>query len=128
MKINEIITQNGIPKTDYAWDEARCGFATIVDGEEVGFFKAKSKFDRSAANDAAKKLALKYKVDAINADNAKREYEYQYVKPLSALEQEWAEMTIRFMTLNEKELARWQRLAEVVRKSLLNGTHPAVKK
>lgn len=128
MKINEVIAQNGIPKTDYAWDEARCGFATLVDGEEVEFFKAKSKFDRSAANDAAKKLAQKYKVDAINADNKKREHEYQYVKPLSALEQEWAEMTNRFMSLNDKELARWQRLGEVVRKSLIDGTHPAVKK
>lgn len=128
MRLDEIaVTRTGEEKYDFHWDNDRVGFATTVDGEEIGFFPAKSKFDRSAAQDAAKKLMYKTRGDARLADQQRREHEYQYNKPLSELEIEWVGMMKRFMSLNEKELARWQSLNQVVRRSLHDGTHPALK-
>ena len=52
MKISEIVSKVDSPKFDFVWDNDRVGFATTVDGQEVEFFPAKSKFDRSGAQEA----------------------------------------------------------------------------
>ena len=128
MRLDEIaVTRTGEEKYDFHWDNDRVGFATTVDGEEIGFFPAKSKFDRSAAQDAAKKLMLTTRGNARLAAQQEREREYQYNKPLSNLELEWVSLMKRFMSLNDKELARWQNLNQVVRRSLHDGSHPAMK-
>lgn len=128
MKINEItVTRNGDEKYDFHWDDDRVGFATTVDGEEIGFFLAKSKFDRAAAQEAARKLMVKTRGEARLADQQRIEYEFQYNRPLSELELEWVGMMKRFMTLNDKELARWESLNQIVRKSLHDGSHPIMK-
>ena len=128
MRLDEIaVTRTGEEKYDFHWDNDRVGFATTVDGEEIGFFPAKSKFDRSAAQDAAKKLMYKTRGDARLADQKRREHEYQYNKPLSTLEVEWVALMKRFMSLNDKELDRWKKLNQVVRRSLHDGSHPAMK-
>lgn len=128
MRLHEIeVTRTGDEKYDFYWDNDRVGFATTVDGEEIGFSPAKSKFDRSAAQDSAKKLMLKTRGNARLAAQQEREREYQYNKPLSNLELEWVSLMKRFMSLNDKELARWQNLNQVVRRSLHDGSHPAMK-
>lgn len=127
MKIDEIVNRIGMPKFDFAWDNERVGFITTRDGEEIQFFPAKSKFDRSGAQDQAKRLALRMRNELIAADNRKREHEYQFERPLSKLEQEWAEMTNRFMSLSPQEVERWNQLMPAIRRSLQDGTHPAVK-
>lgn len=113
---------------DFRWDQKREGFVTLENGKEKGFFKAKSFFDRSEAQEEAKKLMIKLRSDHVTKVRAADEYEYQYNKPLSKLEQEWAEMTNRFMSLTDKELARWEQLwkSGVIRKSLMDDSHPAI--
>lgn len=128
MKVFEIMTPASLDKDyTFAWDNDRVGFATIANGKEVGFFPAKSKFDRSGAQEQARKLAVKLRNEVLQADRERREHEYQYVKPLSQLEQEWAALHKRFMSLNDKELERWKQLGQVVRRSLHDETHPIFK-
>ena len=39
MRLDEIaVTRTGEEKYDFHWDNDRVGFATTVDGEEIGFF------------------------------------------------------------------------------------------
>ena len=114
---------------DFHWDEGRFGYYVVANGEERGFFKAKSMFDRSEAQDAAKKLMFKIRSDDVVARQKADQYQYQYVKPLSDIEKEWVELEKRYMSLNDEELARWLRLGKsgVVRKSMIDKTHPALK-
>jgi len=129
MKINEItIKKDGQKKYDFHWDESRGGFAVTIDDEEQAFFKAKDpKWDRSGAQELAKKAMNRLRGDAIVKQQKEEEHKYQYDKPLSSLELEWAGMMKRFMTLNDKELVRWKNLNSVVRKSLHDGSHPFMK-
>jgi hypothetical protein len=117
---------------DFHWQEEPMGFYVTVNDKPVanGFFAAKDMFNRSDAQEQARKLALTLASDAIIARRKVDDYNFQYKKPLSKLEQEWAEMQNRFMSLSDEELARWERLwkSGTIRKSLQDGTHPAVKK
>ena len=116
---------------DYQWDEDRFGYFVTTNGKEVpnGFFKAKSMFDRSDAQNQAQQMTFNLRSEATMAKQAKDKHFFQYEKPLSDLEKEWVELNNRFMKLNKQELDRWTSLGKaVVRRSLINGSHPAAKK
>lgn len=101
-------------------------FVATADGKEIGRFEGKSRFDSGEAQEAARKCIVQHRSAAINAEDEVREHYYQYEKPLTDLEQRWVEMDNRYMELNDEELKKWLRYAEAIRKSLLNGTHPAL--
>ena len=115
---------------DWEWDEKKMGFHTTVNGVSKKFFKAKGFFDRSEAQEAAKTHMMHLYGDSMAAKRAADEHHFQFEKPLSQLEKEWVELEKRFMKLNDKELDRWKSLAHsgIIRKSLINGKHPEVKK
>lgn len=100
-------------------------FVATANGEEIGRFEGKNRFDSGEANEAAKKCIIQHRTAAINAEDKIREHEYQYNKPLTDVEKVWVELDNRFLELNDAELAKWQRYAESIRKSLRDGTHPA---
>jgi hypothetical protein len=100
-------------------------FVARADGEEIGRFEGKNRFDSGAASEAAKKCIVQHRAAAINAEDAENEYKYQYEKPLTDLEQAWVEMQNRFMSLSDEELTKWERYLPLVRKSLRDGSHPA---
>ena len=117
---------------DYHWDEEKCGFFVTVDGVLGEFFPAKSKWDRGAANDAAKKMANRLRSEEILKLRKKQEAEYQ-LKPLSQLEAEWIGLhkkliaaANKLVEMTEKELQRYKQITEVVRHTVLDGTHPAM--
>jgi hypothetical protein len=114
---------------DFHWDEKRFGYYVTVGGKEVEFFKAKGPFDRSGAQEQAERLIVKLYSEDHTAKRKADEYKYQYEKPLSNLEKEWVELQKRFMKLNDKELKRWEQLHQsgIIRKSLLDDSHPALK-
>jgi len=129
MKINEVVIKRNTDN-DYAftWDNDRGGFAVTVDGEEQAFYKAKDpKWDRSGAQELARKHMIKLRAEATMKRQQAEKHEYEYNRPLSALELQWVEMTNRFMSLDDKELHRWKQLDQIIRDSLRDGTHPAVK-
>ena len=110
------------------WDDARGGFAVTKNNVEQIFFKAKdAKWDRGSAQELAKAAMVKLRSEAIAKQQKIESDKYEYERPLSNLEQEWTDMTNRFMSLNNKELARWTNLLQVIRNSLRDGTHPAIK-
>ena len=128
MRINEVISRATDPTYDFAWNNDRGGFAVTIDGEEQAFYKAKDpKWDRSGAQELARKHAIRLRSDAIVKKQRSEKHEYEYNRPLSVLEQEWANMTNRFTTLTDKELHRWKQLDSIIRDSLRDGTHPAIK-
>lgn len=117
-------------KYDYEWDNDNLGYHVTKNGERVkdGFHKAKSTFDRSAADESAKKHAQKLKVAEIKAEKEQRFNDVQMNKPLSEIEKRWVELHKRVKTLNHDELKKYVDYGQVVRKSLRDGSHPAVKK
>jgi hypothetical protein len=100
-------------------------FVATADGEEIGRFEGKSRFDSGEASEAARKCTVQHRAAAINAEDKIREHEYQYNKPLTDIEKAWVEMDNRFMELNDAELNKWQRYSQSIRKSLIDGSHPA---
>ena len=100
-------------------------FVARADGEEIGRFEGKSRFDSGEASEAARKCTVQHRAAAINAEDKIREHEYQYNKPLSDVEKVWVELDNRFWTLTDDELAKWTRYSEAIRKSLSDGSHPA---
>jgi hypothetical protein len=133
MKIKELLEsksaiRDGNEEWDFLWDEDRLGFYVTHNGKELEFFKANGYFDRSGAQDSAQKLMFKLRGAAAMARKAREHHEYQYNKPLSDLEKEWVALDNRFMQLNvDTELKRWEQLADsgIIRKSLIDGSHPA---
>ena len=118
---------------DYRWDEEKCGFFVTVDGNDTEFFQATSKFDRGAANDAAKKRSARLRSEEILNLRNQREKEYQLNKPLSVLEIEWIGLQKKLIKaaskqgeMTDAELQRYKQITEVVRKSILEGWHPAL--
>ena len=85
-------------------------------------------FDRSGAQDEARKLIVKLVSDIYIAKRDADEYKYQYEKPLSDLELEWIQSSKWFMSmmLNELGEKRWESLSisSSVRKSVSHDTHP----
>jgi hypothetical protein len=88
----------------------------------------------SIALDAAKKqLNAAYFAEQKEA-NDKREHQNQYEKPLSALEQEWVELDKQLVKaarsgkyeMSDRDLDRYNKLSGIIRKSLLNDTHPSM--
>jgi len=132
MKLREIAVKRNLDGVvyDFHWDEKRGGFYVTIGGKEVEFFKANGKFDRSGAQDKAEKLIIKLYNDAYTAKRKAENHKYEYERPLKDLEKEWIELQKRFMSLNDKELKRWETLwkSGVIRQSILDGTHPEVKK
>ena len=106
-------------------------FVVTANGEEIGRFQGKSQFDSGAAQDAAKKCIAQHRAAAINAEDKIKYDEIQFNKPLSPLELEWIGLEKKFRTdyksLSDKEVNRWEQLHQILRKSLIDGTHPAVK-
>lgn len=97
MKFTELISESTFMKRrvgddsveyDFHWDQDKLGFIATRNGTEVGFFKAKSLFDRSGAQDQAKALliAIMKKDHQVEADRKAGEYEQ---KPLSDIEKKW---------------------------------------
>jgi len=113
---------------DFHWDGDREGYVATLNGEELGFHKAVSTWDRSDAQKAAKNQLVKHRMDK----HSKQAQDWQMNAPLTNLEKEWIALdkkliaTVRNKTedFSDKELARYNGLAEVVRKSIINGTHP----
>ena len=134
MKISEILSKRKLNNVewDYHWDNKREGFCVTVNGKEASFFKAKGIFDRSGAQKEAEQLIVKLHGDAWSADKKAKDDEFQYKKPLTNLEKEWVALAKRVSKMDkmtDKELERYVTLGkEVVRRSLLDGTHPEVKK
>jgi hypothetical protein len=119
---------------DYRWDEDRCGYFVTIDGQDAEFFEAKSKWDRSSANDAAKKRSLKLRNEQIASIRQAEYLDIQLNKPLRPLELEWIELHKKLIAacnkqgeMSESEIFRYKQIAECVRKSILEGWHPAVK-
>ena len=100
-------------------------FVATANGEEIGRFEGKNRFDSGAANEAAKKCIVQHRAAAINAEDKIREHEYQYNKPLTDVEKVWVELDNRFMELSDAEITKWTRYSEAIRKSLRDGSHPA---
>jgi hypothetical protein len=119
---------------DFQWDSKREGFVVTVNSKPVKdlFYKAKGIFDRSGAQEQAQKMMIKLVSDAIQVHDDAKQYEYQYVKPLSDLEKEFVELEKKFYKkqLDQKGIDRWLDLGKsgIIRKSLIDQTHPAVKR
>jgi hypothetical protein len=119
---------------DFHWDQKRMGFYVSINGKPVKdlFYKAKGTFDRSGAQEQAQKMMIKLVSDAVQATDDARHHHNQYVKPLSDLEKEFVDLEKKFYKreLDEKGIQRWLDLGKsgIIRKSLIDQTHPAVKK
>lgn len=119
---------------DFHWDAKREGFFVTINSKPVKdlFYKAKGIFDRSDAQEQAKKMMIKLVSDAIITHDKAKQHEYQYNKPLSDLEKEFADLETKFynLELDDKGVKRWLDLANsgIIRKSLLDKTHPATKR
>ena len=129
----EFITE---AKYDYEWDNDHLGYHVTKDGQRVrdAFYKAKSTFDRGAADAAAKKHAIKLRGADKDADQKQREHDYQHNKPLSQLETEWVGLHKKLVSslknktsLSDQELKRYSDLGKIVRNSLSDGTHKVMK-
>lgn len=131
MKITEFITE-AARHTKYDFHrEPNNWFVATADGKEIGRFQGKSQWDSGAAQDAAKKCIVQHRAAAINAEDKIKHDQYQFEKPLRPLELEWVELEKKFRrdytSMTPAEIKRWEQLHEVLRSSLINGTHPAVK-
>lgn len=132
MKILEALQKT---KWDFAWDNDRGGFYVTKNGEEVpdSFHKAVSYFDRSGAQTNARKQANALRSAEITAEFKEREHHLEFDRPLTNLEQEWVELDKKLVravkkqdTMTDDELARYSKLGDIVRKSLINHEHPAM--
>ena len=61
-------------------------FVARADGEEIGRFEGKSRFDSGEASEAARKCCVQHRAAAINKEDKIREHEYQYNKPLTDID------------------------------------------
>jgi hypothetical protein len=107
-------------------------FVATADGEEIGRFEGKSKWDSGEAQKQAEQCVNKHRGAAIMKQDKENAHRYQMDKPLSQLEKEWLELDKRMIhglqtknLISDKEHARWEQLAPVIRKSLISGEHPA---
>lgn len=117
-------------------DEDRSGHYTVLHkGKEISKhpFKDITK-DAGTAYEAAKKRAITSHAADVSADNKQREHDYQHKKPLTDLEKKWVEMHKKLKNaiktkeyMSDDELKKYTSYGEVVRKSLRDGTHEAVK-
>lgn len=117
-------------------DEDRSGhYAVLHKGKEISkhSFKDITK-DAGAAYEAARKHAIQKHTADVNAENKQSEHDYQHKKPLSDLEKKWVEMHKKLINavktkeyMSDDELKRYISYGEIVRKSLRDGTHEAVK-
>jgi hypothetical protein len=132
--VNESVAQN---KYDYEWDQNHSGYHVTKNGQRVkdAFYKAKSQFDRGEADTSAKKHAQKLKTDEISAERNAREHDVQINKPLSEIEKRWVNLQKKLVMgakkqgpgLNDDELKKYSSYGSIVRKSLRDGSHPALK-
>ena len=119
---------------DYRWDEGKCGFFTTIDGQDAEFFPAKSKWDRSDANNKAKRASIMARSNEVVAKRKAEEDDYQINRPLTDLEKQWVNLHRTLIAaanrrgdMSQDELARYKQLQQVVRQSILHGTHPIMK-
>ena len=131
MRANEFITE---ATYDYRWDEDKCGFFTTIDGVDQEFFPAKSKWDRSEANNKAKKASALARSNEVMAKRKEEDDAYQFDRPLTSLEIQWVELHKKLIAaankrgeMTDQELSRYKQLQQVVRQSILYGTHPIMK-
>jgi len=140
MKATEFLTETAaFEKGPYSvmWHEAENYYTVLKNGEEVGRYPYKSRWEGlAAAYDAAKKEALRLYFADTKAEKDKFDHSYQIDRPLTNLEQEWILLRKKLIKaarkegplLTDKELNRFSSLANsVVRKSILDGTHPIMK-
>jgi ribosomal protein L20 len=121
---------------DYEWDQEKMGYHVTTDGKRTEhFYPAKSQFNRSEADSAAKKHAQSLHVAEVNADRNAREHSYQMDKPLSEVEKRWVDLDRKLVAhvnskganaMTDDELNKYTSYGQAVRKSLLNHTHPAM--
>jgi hypothetical protein len=136
MKASEFIAESArMTKYDFHRIPETNTFVATANGEEIGRFEGKSKFDSGAAQDAAKKCITAHRSEAVKKEQDASEYQYQFVKPLSDTEKKWLQMHKRLYVDNirgdEKDYDLYGRYAEVVRKSISRipkpETHPLAK-
>ena len=123
-----------IKKYDIRWDEDRCGFVSTKNGDEIAFFPAKSRWDRSEAQKQAALHGRQLQANEDRVIDMQREREIQYDKPLSVTELEWIELDkriVRFLKdkdqsakLTNDEFKLYEKLGQFVRRSIIDGTHP----
>lgn len=131
MRIKDFITESA-RSVKYAFHrEPDNWFVATANSGEIGRFQGNSQWDAGDAQDSAKKCIAQHRAAAIDAENIIAYNEYQYNTPLKPLELEWIELERKFRTdynsMTPEEIRRWERLHECLRKSLIDGTHPAVK-
>ena len=129
MKANEFIAESArMTKYDFHRIPETNIFVATANGEEIGRFEGKSKFDSSAAQDAAKKCITAHRGAAVKKEQDANEYQHQFVKPLSDTEKKWMQMHKKLYIDNirgdEKDYDLYGRYAEVVRKSISRATNP----
>lgn len=131
MKIFEVVRSTW----DFAWDNARTGFYVTKNGQEVPntFNKAASTFDRSNAQELTKKQMVQLRSAEYSAAAAEKEHDAQINKPLSEIEKRWIELDKKLLRciqtkteMPQEDLDKYSRYGQIVRKSLLNHTHPAM--
>lgn len=118
---------------DYQWDQEKLGYHVTTDGKPIHFYPAKSQFNRSEADEAAKTHARKLHTDEVKAARANHEHDIQMNKPLSEVEKRWAELDKKLIhsvrhggEFTDDDHNKYQLYGGAVRKSLLNHSHPAM--
>ncbi len=116
-------------------DDDRGGHYTVHhNGKEISKHPF-TDFTKNAAPafEAAKKHAITSHVADVNADDKKREHDYQHNKPLTDLEKRWVVLHKKLKNavktkeyMSDDELKKYSSYGEVVRKSLRDGTHKAL--
>ena len=116
-------------KFDYRWNNEAVGYNVTMNGNDVPnmFFKAKGKFDRSAADRQARQQVGRL----IYAEKC---YQREVVRPLTELEIEYLELVKKsghpelWNTVTDREMERALQLnrSGLMRDSVLRLTHPYV--
>ena len=136
MKINEVLSKTSkTTKYDFYRIPDTNTFVATADGEEIGRFEGKSKFDSGAAQDEAKKLISAHRSAAVKRERDASEHQAQFGKPLSDIEKMWLQMHkqlyIDRLPGNEDDYNRYVRFGGAVRKSISSidapETHPLAK-
>lgn len=89
MNITEIIKQVDYQVRRVGMDTPDDAFVATANGEVIGSFKTKSRWDAGEAQAAAKKAIVMHRSNAAVAKNAESDRKYQMEKPLSEIEKRW---------------------------------------
>ena len=140
MKINEILLEDhAFKRGDYTVthfsNEDDPGGVYIVShkGREIGKHTYKHSFrEQGPSFEAAKKQAIAADASDRKEQAVKDKHRHQYETPLSEIEKEWlqldkkmhSEAKSKTYSLTDKDLKRYKQLGQIVRMSIIDGTHP----